>query len=116
MPESLTPTAGKTQLRDARRRSRWPISTATAAPTLASILPLESRAGSRPELSSAAQMQTAILMPAYNEAAALARTLRALADFAATVGPSIALTIFLVDDGSDVPIDIDALARDLRIV
>jgi polyprenyl-phospho-N-acetylgalactosaminyl synthase len=58
-------------------------------------------------------MATAILMPAYNEATALARTLCALADRGPSVGEP---TVFLVDDGSDPPIDLDALPRDLRIV
>ncbi len=58
-------------------------------------------------------MAIAILMPAYNEAAALVRTLRALGDRGASLG---GVTVFLVDDGSDPPIDLDALPRDLRIV
>jgi glycosyltransferase involved in cell wall biosynthesis len=60
--------------------------------------------------------QTAILMPAYNEATALARTLRALSDHAASAGRKAELTVFLVDDGSDPPIELEALPRDLRIV
>jgi polyprenyl-phospho-N-acetylgalactosaminyl synthase len=64
-------------------------------------------------------MQTAILMPAYNEAAALARTLQALGDLAtnaSTARERLELTVFLVDDGSDPPIELDSLPPDLRIV
>jgi glycosyltransferase involved in cell wall biosynthesis len=56
---------------------------------------------------------TAILMPAYNEASALVRTLRALAERTHGLGD---VTVFLVDDGSDAPIELEALPRDLRIV
>jgi glycosyltransferase involved in cell wall biosynthesis len=58
-------------------------------------------------------MPTAILMPTYNEATALARTLRALGDRAESLGGP---TVFLVDDGSDPPVDLDALPRDIRVV
>jgi glycosyltransferase involved in cell wall biosynthesis len=47
-------------------------------------------------------MATAILMPAFNEATALAGTLRALSERAEGLGE---VTVFLIDDGSDPPID-----------
>ncbi len=51
-------------------------------------------------------MSTAILMPAFNEATALLRTLRALGDRGASLN---GVTVFLVDDGSDPPIELEAL-------
>jgi glycosyltransferase involved in cell wall biosynthesis len=54
----------------------------------------------------------AILMPAYNEAASLSRTLRAIADRQAELGGA---AVFLVDDGSDVPIAPEVPAG-LRVV
>jgi glycosyltransferase involved in cell wall biosynthesis len=68
---------------------------------------------SRPSYPCDRPMATAILMPAYNEAEALARTLRALGDHQADLGE---LTVLLVDDGSDPPVDLDALPRDVRVV
>ena len=54
-------------------------------------------------------MTLAILIPAYNDVAPLARTLRALGDRADEAG---GVTVFLVDDGSEPPIDpLDPLAR-----
>jgi glycosyltransferase involved in cell wall biosynthesis len=50
----------------------------------------------------AAAMPVAILMPAYNEPETLAETLRAVRARADELG---GLTVFLVDDGSDPPID-----------
>jgi glycosyltransferase involved in cell wall biosynthesis len=47
-------------------------------------------------------MAIAILMPAYNDTAALSRTLRALGDVA---DGAEGATVFLVDDGSEPPID-----------
>ena len=58
-------------------------------------------------------MPTAILMPAYNEASTLAETLRALGERAEALGGA---TVFLVDDGSDPPIDPRALPRNVDIV
>jgi polyprenyl-phospho-N-acetylgalactosaminyl synthase len=58
-------------------------------------------------------MPTAILMPAYNEASTLAETLRALGERAEALGGA---TVFLVDDGSDPPIDPGALPRNVEIV
>jgi glycosyltransferase involved in cell wall biosynthesis len=54
----------------------------------------------------------AILMPAYNEAASLARTLRAIADRQAELGGA---TVYLVDDGSEPPLDPEVPAG-LRVV
>jgi glycosyltransferase involved in cell wall biosynthesis len=54
----------------------------------------------------------AILMPAYNEAASLSRTLRSIAEVQAEVGGA---TVFLVDDGSDPPIEPQVPAG-LRVV
>jgi polyprenyl-phospho-N-acetylgalactosaminyl synthase len=48
----------------------------------------------------------AVLMPAYDEAAALSRTLASLSSVAASAG---GITVFLVDDGSRVPIGPAAL-------
>jgi glycosyltransferase involved in cell wall biosynthesis len=50
-------------------------------------------------------MPVAILMPAYNEVCALAGTLAALASLAARAGSLGGLTVFLIDDGSDTPVD-----------
>jgi glycosyltransferase involved in cell wall biosynthesis len=61
-------------------------------------------------------MPCAILMPAYNEAAALLRTLRALAAHAAPEGMLHDATVFLVDDGSEPPVELKNLPRDLRVV
>ena len=58
-------------------------------------------------------MPIAILMPAYNEATALLRTLRALGERAESLGGP---TVFLVDDGSDPPIELEALPGDVRVV
>jgi glycosyltransferase involved in cell wall biosynthesis len=56
----------------------------------------------------------AILMPAYNEAAALERTLRAVAARAEELG---GVTVFLVDDGSEPAIDPGPVAsRAMRVV
>jgi glycosyltransferase involved in cell wall biosynthesis len=67
-------------------------------------------------------MATAILMPAYNETTALARTLEALsaladrAERAKSADGLRGATVFLVDDGSDVPIELAALPRGIRVV
>lgn len=58
-------------------------------------------------------MPIAILMPAYNEAATLVETLRALGDRADSLGGA---TVFLVDDGGDPAIDPAALPRNVDIV
>jgi glycosyltransferase involved in cell wall biosynthesis len=58
-------------------------------------------------------MPTAILLPAYNEAMALVQTLRALGDRAESLGGP---TVFLVDDGSDPPIELEGLPEDVRVV
>src|SRR5690349_6566548 len=51
-------------------------------------------------------MTVAVFMPAYNESVALVRTLAAVAG----IGPQVGgVTVFLVDDGSEVPIDAQAL-------
>ena len=47
-------------------------------------------------------MAVAILMPVYNEALRLGRTVLRLRDVAARMGH---LTVFVVDDGSDAPVD-----------
>jgi glycosyltransferase involved in cell wall biosynthesis len=51
-------------------------------------------------------MRIAILMPAYNEAAALSPTLRKIRDEAEGAGY---ITVFLVDDGGDPPVSPDDL-------
>jgi glycosyltransferase involved in cell wall biosynthesis len=61
----------------------------------------------------ATQVRTAILMPAYNEATALVRALRALGDRGASLG---GVTVFLVDDGSDPAIEIESLPPDVSVV
>ncbi len=50
-------------------------------------------------------------MPVYNDARGLTRTVRALADRAHTFG---AVTLFLVDDGSDEPVDLESLPAPTR--
>lgn len=52
--------------------------------------------------------RVAILMPVYNEGERLRTTLLRLRELAATVG---GVHVFLVDDGSRVPISLDALPR-----
>jgi glycosyltransferase involved in cell wall biosynthesis len=61
----------------------------------------------------ARSMPIAILMPAYNEASALAETLRALGDRAGTLGGA---TVFLVDDGGDPAVDPAALPPNVDVV
>jgi glycosyltransferase involved in cell wall biosynthesis len=61
-------------------------------------------------------MAIAVLIPAYNETAALTRTLEAFRDRSDGLG---GVTVFLVDDGSEVPIeplDLPAPAQSFRIV
>lgn len=53
-------------------------------------------------------MNVAILMPAHNEGARLRRVLESLRQWAAELG---ALTVFLVDDGSERAIELDELPR-----
>lgn len=62
------------------------------------------------------RMPVAILMPSYNEAAALRRTLAAVREVASQLG---GVTVFLVDDGGEPPIaptDLPAPTADLRLV
>lgn len=54
-------------------------------------------------------MQIAVLMPAYNEAERLGRTLDDLSG-----APGV--TVFLVDDGSDAPVDLGARPRGVPVV
>ncbi|MGO8992625.1 MAG: glycosyltransferase family 2 protein [Polyangiaceae bacterium] len=71
-------------------------------------------------------MPIAILMPAYNETTALTETLRKLGDRVGAPGadraapsadaPSGGATVFLVDDGSDPPLDAAALPRNIHVV
>jgi glycosyltransferase involved in cell wall biosynthesis len=59
-------------------------------------------------------MTLAILIPAYNDVAPLARTLRTLGARANEAG---GVTVFLVDDGSEPPLDASALPHaNLRVV
>ncbi len=51
-------------------------------------------------------MAVAVLMPVFDEVAALRRTLAGLRDVAAELG---GVTVFLVDDGSEIPVAPDAL-------
>lgn len=55
------------------------------------------------------RVEIAVLMPAYNEAARLGRTLDELREVRGA-------TVFLVDDGSDLPVDPDDFTRGLRVV
>lgn len=56
-------------------------------------------------------MSVAVLMPVYNDEAGLARTVRALADRAHAFGD---VTLYLVDDGSETPVELDTLAAPTR--
>jgi len=54
-------------------------------------------------------VRIAVLMPAYNEERRVARTLGELGELRAEA-PEHSVTVFLVDDGSEPPVDEDALA------
>ncbi|WP_394831156.1 glycosyltransferase family 2 protein [Pendulispora rubella] len=58
----------------------------------------------------------AILMPAFNEGDRLARTLAEIAGMSKSGSVSVSITVILVDDASDTPVDFELAAKTLHEV